>query len=96
MPERQREGAKAVGKYKGRPPRIDRAKIKELLTQMGPDGYREIDRLQSWASTHDARLMLAARSELIAGISTAMIIVAWAGGARLCDTWPSIVLPFCR
>ncbi len=37
--ERQREGiakAKAAGKYKGRPQSIDRAKIKELLTQMGP------------------------------------------------------------
>jgi DNA invertase Pin-like site-specific DNA recombinase len=39
MLERQREGiakAKAAGKYKGRPPSVDRAKIKELLTQMGP------------------------------------------------------------
>ena len=39
MKERQLEGiarAKALGKYKGRPPSIDRAKIKELLTQMGP------------------------------------------------------------
>jgi DNA invertase Pin-like site-specific DNA recombinase len=39
MLERQREGiakAKAAGKYKGRPPSIDRAKIRKLLTQMGP------------------------------------------------------------
>jgi DNA invertase Pin-like site-specific DNA recombinase len=39
MLERQREGiakAKAAGKYKGRPPSIDRAKIRELLTRMGP------------------------------------------------------------
>jgi DNA invertase Pin-like site-specific DNA recombinase len=33
MLERQREGR---GKYKGRPPSIDWAKLKELLTQMGP------------------------------------------------------------
>jgi DNA invertase Pin-like site-specific DNA recombinase len=39
MLERQREGiakAKAAGKYRGRPPSIDRARIRELLTQMGP------------------------------------------------------------
>ena len=39
MLERQREGiakAKAAGKYKGRPPSVDRAKIRELLTRMGP------------------------------------------------------------
>jgi DNA invertase Pin-like site-specific DNA recombinase len=39
MLERQREGiakAKAAGKYKGRPPSIDRAKVRELLTRMGP------------------------------------------------------------
>ena len=39
MLERQREGiakAKAEGKYKGRPPSVDRAKIKTLLEQMGP------------------------------------------------------------
>jgi DNA invertase Pin-like site-specific DNA recombinase len=38
MLERQREGiakAKAAGKYKGRPPSIDRVKIRELLTRMG-------------------------------------------------------------
>ena len=37
--ERQREGiakAKAAGKHKGRPPSVDRAKLRELLTQMGP------------------------------------------------------------
>ena len=39
MLERQREGiakAKAEGRYKGRPPSIDRAKVQELLTRMGP------------------------------------------------------------
>ena len=39
MLERQREGiakAKAEGKYKGRPPSIDRTRIKQLLEQMGP------------------------------------------------------------
>ena len=39
MLERQREGiakAKAEGKYKGRPPSVDRARIKTLLEQMGP------------------------------------------------------------
>ena len=39
MLERQREGiakAKAAGKYKGRPQSIDRAKVRELLTRMGP------------------------------------------------------------
>jgi DNA invertase Pin-like site-specific DNA recombinase len=39
MLERQREGiakAKAEGRYKGRPPSIDRAKVHELLTRMGP------------------------------------------------------------
>jgi DNA invertase Pin-like site-specific DNA recombinase len=39
MLERQREGiakAKAAGKYKARLPSIDRTKIRELLTQMGP------------------------------------------------------------
>jgi DNA invertase Pin-like site-specific DNA recombinase len=39
MLERQREGiakAKAAGKYNGRPASIDRAKIRELLTQIGP------------------------------------------------------------
>jgi len=37
--ERQREGvakAKAAGKYKGRPPRIDRTRIKKLSEKMGP------------------------------------------------------------
>jgi DNA invertase Pin-like site-specific DNA recombinase len=28
--------AKAEGRYKGRPPSIDRAKVQELLTRMGP------------------------------------------------------------
>ena len=28
--------AKAEGRYKGRPPSIDRAKVRELLTRMGP------------------------------------------------------------
>jgi DNA invertase Pin-like site-specific DNA recombinase len=40
MLERQREGiakAKAEGKYKGRPQSIDRVKVRELLTQMGPE-----------------------------------------------------------
>ena len=39
MLERQREGiakAKAEGKYKGRPPSIDRTQIKKLLERMGP------------------------------------------------------------
>ncbi len=39
MLERQREGiakAKAAGKYKGRPQSVDRARLKQLLTQMGP------------------------------------------------------------
>jgi len=39
MLERQRQciaKAKAAGKYKGRPPSIDRAKVRKLLTQMGP------------------------------------------------------------
>ena len=39
MLERQREGiakAKAAGRYKGRPQSIDQAKIRGLLTQMGP------------------------------------------------------------
>ena len=39
MLERQREGiakAKAEGKYKGRPPSIDRTRIKKLLEEMGP------------------------------------------------------------
>ena len=39
MLERQREGiakAKAEGRYKGRPQSIDRAKVRELLTRMGP------------------------------------------------------------
>jgi DNA invertase Pin-like site-specific DNA recombinase len=37
--ERQREGiakAKAEGRYKGRPPSIDRATVHELLTRMEP------------------------------------------------------------
>jgi DNA invertase Pin-like site-specific DNA recombinase len=41
MLERQREGiakAKAAGIYKGLPLSIDRMKIRELLTQMGPAG----------------------------------------------------------
>jgi len=44
MLERQREGiakAKAAGRYKGRPPSIDRAKVRELLTQMGPAAVAE-------------------------------------------------------
>src|SRR5215469_13765356 len=39
MLERQREGiakAKSEGRYKGRPQSIDRAKVRELLTRMGP------------------------------------------------------------
>ena len=39
MLERQREGiakAKAEGRYKGRPPSIDRARVRELLTRMTP------------------------------------------------------------
>ena len=39
MLERQREGiakAKAEGKYKWRPPSIDRTRIKKLLEEMGP------------------------------------------------------------
>ena len=39
MLERQREGiakAKTEGKYKGRPPSIDRTRIKKLLEEMGP------------------------------------------------------------
>jgi DNA invertase Pin-like site-specific DNA recombinase len=39
MLERQREGiakAKAAGKYKGRPPSIDRTRIKTLSEKMGP------------------------------------------------------------
>jgi DNA invertase Pin-like site-specific DNA recombinase len=39
MLERQREGiakAKSEGRFKGRPPSIDRAKVHELLTRMGP------------------------------------------------------------
>ena len=44
MLERQREGiakAKAEGRYKGRPPSIDRAKVHELLTRMGPAAGRQ-------------------------------------------------------
>ena len=44
MLERQREGiakAKAEGRYKGRPQSIDRAKVRELLTQMGPAAVAE-------------------------------------------------------
>jgi hypothetical protein len=33
---------------------------------------------------------------VIAAIATATIMVAWAGGAGLCDTWLSIILPYCR
>jgi DNA invertase Pin-like site-specific DNA recombinase len=63
MLERQREGipkAKAAGIYKGLPPSIDRAKIRELLTQMGPAGAAKTmvsrDRLfTSWVSPHDER-----------------------------------------
>jgi len=39
MLERQREGiakAKAEGRYKGRPPSIDRARVRELLARMSP------------------------------------------------------------
>ena len=44
MLERQREGiakAKAEGRYKGRPQSIDRGKVRELLTQMGPAAVAE-------------------------------------------------------
>lgn len=37
--ERQREGiakAKAAGKYRGRPPSVDRMQLRKLLTRMGP------------------------------------------------------------
>jgi hypothetical protein len=30
------------------------------------------------------------------GIVTATILVARADGADLCDTWLSVILPFCR
>lgn len=41
-------------------------------------------------------IWLAALIGIVAGIATAMMIVAWADGANLCDTWLSIILPYCR
>jgi hypothetical protein len=40
-------------------------------------------------------LLLAAPIGVAAAIATATILVAWADGTDLCDTWLSVMLPFC-
>jgi hypothetical protein len=41
-------------------------------------------------------LWLAAPIAAVAAVATAKMIVAWAEGVSICDTWLSIILPLCR
>jgi hypothetical protein len=41
-------------------------------------------------------IWLAAPIGIVAAIVTSTILVARADGADLCDTWLSVILPFCR
>jgi len=41
-------------------------------------------------------IWLAAPIAAVAAAATATIIIAWAHGVSICDTWLSVILPLCR
>lgn len=41
-------------------------------------------------------LWLAAPIAAVAAVATATMIIAWADGVSICDTWLSVILPLCR
>ena len=41
-------------------------------------------------------IWLAASIAAVAAVATATMIIAWADGVGICDTWLSVILPLCR